>query len=353
MSAPRWMLYGANGYTGELIADAALARGMRPLLAGRNRAAIEAMGQRLDLEVRVFTLDDPDSITRALEEVDAIVLAAGPFSRTSAPVVAGCLRTNTHYLDITGELDVFLACHEHDLQARETGCTLMPGVGFDIVPTDCLAVALKEALPTATHLELAVQALSGFSQGTAKTVMESLGGPAYVTRDGALVAVPMGRDRIEATFGDRQWPAIAAPIADGFTAHLSTGIPNVSAYAGISPRLIKRLDRWRWAMPAMRSKTLQAVGKRLVELRPRGPDEGERERGHARAWGRVRDAEGNTRTGSVLTPEAYAFTADSALVCLAGILAGEAPVGFQTPASAFGSDLILRCASCELRVDAA
>jgi short subunit dehydrogenase-like uncharacterized protein len=262
------------------------------------------------------------------------------------------LRTGTHYLDITGELEVFLACHEHDLQAREAGCVLMPGVGFDVVPTDCLAMALVEALPEATHLEIAVQAMASFSQGTAKTALESLGGSAYVTRDGALVEIPMARDRVEATFGDDVWPAVSAPIADVFTAHLSTGIPNVSAFAGMPPRLLESLDRWRWAMPAMRSKTLQGIAKRVIELRPRGPDERDRQTRHGRAGGRVRDASGKTVTGTVTTPEVYAFTADATLVCLAAILADEASPGYATPASAFGSDLILRCANCEMRTQA-
>lgn len=147
-----WMVYGANGYTGRLIAELAVQRGERPILAGRSHEKVEPIAAALGLEHRAFDL----SQARAhLEDVDAVVHCAGPFAHTSTAMVDACLRTRTHYLDITGEIDVFESIGLRDIDARKAGIVLLPGAGFDVVPTDCLAAILKNALPSATHLDLA------------------------------------------------------------------------------------------------------------------------------------------------------------------------------------------------------
>ncbi|MFY0531964.1 saccharopine dehydrogenase NADP-binding domain-containing protein [Nannocystis pusilla] len=142
-----WVLYGANGYTGELIARQAASEGLRPILAGRDATAIGRLAGELGLEARVFGLDDPAALARGIAGAALVLHAAGPFSRTSAPMVAACLESKIHYLDITGEIPVFEACRAQGARARERGVVLMPGVGFDVVPSDCLAKSLAEALP--------------------------------------------------------------------------------------------------------------------------------------------------------------------------------------------------------------
>src|SRR6266511_6382060 len=161
-----WMLYGANGYTGELIAAEAVRRGLRPILAGRRGAAIGPMASRLRCEARIFPLDDPQTIAGQLEDADTVLLAAGPFSATSAPMLEACLLTGTHYLDVTGDIPVVEACYARDAEARSRGCVVMPAVGFIVVASDCLAVALKEALPDATRLEIAYGGNTSFWRGT-------------------------------------------------------------------------------------------------------------------------------------------------------------------------------------------
>jgi len=135
----KWMLYGANGYTGALIAEEAKRRGLTPVLAGRRADAVRPLAERLGLPHEVFPLEDHVALDRALERVDAVLLAAGPFSPTSRAVVDACIRTRRHYLDVTGEIAVFEAIFARDAEARERGAVLLPGVGFDVVPSDCLA----------------------------------------------------------------------------------------------------------------------------------------------------------------------------------------------------------------------
>src|SRR5690606_35660895 len=168
-----FLLYGANGYTGRLILERALAEGLRPLLAGRNAEEIGALAVRHGLESSVFPLDDARALEAALRETRVVLLAAGPFSRTSGPVVEACLRAGAHYLDITGEIGVFEAIAARDAEARAAGVALLPGVGFDVVPTDCLAAHLKRRLPPATRLALAFQGAGGVSRGTALTAVEN------------------------------------------------------------------------------------------------------------------------------------------------------------------------------------
>ena len=170
-----WMIYGANGYTGELAAREAVARGLRPVLAGRNGETVGALARELGLEHRAFGLDDPSALVRGIEGMAAVLHCAGPFVHTSRAMVAACLAARAHYLDITGEIAVFEKVLARGEQAREAGVALLPGVGFDVVPTDCLAARLAAALPDATELVLAFASNgAAISRGTQKTMIESL-----------------------------------------------------------------------------------------------------------------------------------------------------------------------------------
>src|SRR5215216_5509630 len=138
-----FLIYGANGYTGELIAREAVKRGLSPILSGRSQNKIEPLAKELDLTFRTFSLEDKKSLEYTLKEVDFVLHSAGPFSITSRPMVEACLRMGKHYLDITGEIAVFETMAERDAAAKEAGIMIMSGVGFDVVPSDCLARHLK------------------------------------------------------------------------------------------------------------------------------------------------------------------------------------------------------------------
>ena len=155
-----WLLYGAYGYTGELIAREAAARGLHPILAGRNEAKLKPLAEELSLDWRAFALGDESAVAKQLDGCDAVLHCAGPFSKTAAPMMKACIAAGVHYLDITGELEVIEAAAALGEQAKEAGVVLMPAAGFDVVPTDCLATMLKEKLPEATHLQLALAGLT-------------------------------------------------------------------------------------------------------------------------------------------------------------------------------------------------
>ena len=169
-----FLLYGSTGFVGDAIARLAVQSGLRPLLAGRDAAKLEIQAAELGVEHRVFRLEDSTAMDRALKEVAVVLHCAGPYLYTFKPMLAGCLRTGTHYLDITGEIPVYEALASRDAEAKAQGVMLLPGVGFDVVPTDCLAVHLKQRLPSATRLTLAFhsQGPAGLPPGTQRTAIE-------------------------------------------------------------------------------------------------------------------------------------------------------------------------------------
>src|SRR5829696_2843358 len=183
MTSGRVLIYGSNGYTGRLIVERALERGLRPVLAGRNAAEVQRQADELGLEHRVFSLDDPRAVDAGLVGVGVVMHCAGPFARTSRPMADACLRTRVHYLDITGEIAVFEALAARDAEAKASGVMLLPGVGFDVVPSDCLAAHLARRLPTATRLTLAFRSAGRMSRGTALTAIDRISDGGLVRRN--------------------------------------------------------------------------------------------------------------------------------------------------------------------------
>jgi len=341
-----WMIYGANGYTGRLIAREARARGLAPILAGRNAEQVQALAGELGFEHRVFGLG-ADELRRGLEGVSLVLHCAGPFSATCGPMLEACLAQKVHYLDITGEIDVFAHCHAQDARARQAGIVVLPGAGFDVVPTDCTAALLGQDLPDATHLVLAFDAGGGLSPGTAKTSVEGLGNGGRVRVDGALVRVPLG-------FKSRTFErpptdiapastrtAVTIPWGDVYTSYVSTGIPNVEVYTTVPPATVARLRRLRWFGPLLRLKFVQDWMKARVERTVKGPSESKRHGSESIVWGEVRNAAGQQRARRLRVPNGYDITVTASLGIVERLLR-EAPAGgYYTPSRLMGAGYVL------------
>jgi short subunit dehydrogenase-like uncharacterized protein len=340
MTGP-WILYGANGYTGELVARLAVGLGHRPILAGRRADAVCALAEELCLERRLFSLDEPARIDQALAGMSLVLHCAGPFSHTSRAMADACLRTGTHYLDLTGEIEVFEALAARDREARDRDVMLLPGCGFDVVPSDCLALHLRNRLPGARRLALAVSGSGRISRGTALTAIEGLGRGGRVRRAGALTAVPPAWRTRRIDFGEGERPAITIPLGDLTTAWHSTGIPDIELYLAASPALRALAVGSRYLGPLLGSAAFRLLLAARVRAGAPGPTEEERRRGRAFVWGEVEDAEGGRAVSRLATPEGYTFTARAALAVIARVLAGHAPAGYQTPATAYGPDFVL------------
>ncbi len=334
-----FLIYGAYGYTGELIARFAAESGLKPILAGRDAAKVEAIAERFGFEWRAFGLDETEKLDAALGEVELVLHCAGPFSITSERMVEACLRTKRHYLDITGEIAVFESIAALDRKALEAGVMLMPGVGFDVVPSDCLAKSLKDRLPTATELTLAFYGLGRISHGTQATMTMNVGRGGAVRRNGEIVSVPSAYKTREIDFGEVRKTGVTIPWGDVSTAFYSTGIPNIEVYTIVpdSSRTLLKLSRYiGWILATA---PVQSILQKQIP--PGGPSDEERAAGKTYLWGRATDDSGNAVEARQFGPEGYTLTALTALMIVEKILGGEFCAGFQTPAKCYGADLIL------------
>jgi short subunit dehydrogenase-like uncharacterized protein len=334
------LIYGSYGYTGGLIAREAVARGGSPAVAGRDGRAVATQADELGVEGRTFDL--ADGIERHLTPFDAVLNCAGPFVETAEPLVEACLETGTDYVDVTGEFPVFEWLRQRDAAAREAGCTILPGVGFDVVPSDCLAAFLAARLPDADRLTLGIKGGGGLSRGTARTLVGHLGDGGVVRRNGRLVRVPTAFRSREIDFGDGPEHAVTIPWGDVVTAAHSTGIESIEVYAAAPPwtkRLLPVADSLGWLLER---RPVDGLAKWLIDARLDGPDGRDLATGSAVVWGEVADASAGRRVrGRLRTPNPYALTAESAVTAAERVLEGDVSAGFRTPASAFGADFAL------------
>jgi short subunit dehydrogenase-like uncharacterized protein len=338
-----FLLYGANGYTGELIARRAKGLGLSPVLAGRTASKVEPLAEELGFECRVFPLDTPDQIADNLQGVKAVLHAAGPFIHTAGPMMKACLQQQVHYLDITGEIPVFEMAAAYGPKAAKAGIMIMPGTGFDVVPTDCMALFLKQQLPDATHLQLAFATRgSRFSRGTALTMAESLGEGGAMRKNGKIIRQPLGHATMTVDFADDfSRFVMAIPWGDVSTAYYTTGIPNVETFTAVHPKThryvkLQKYFNWLLRLPFVRN-----MAKKRVKSGPAGPSAQQRKEGRSLVWGKVWNAKGEERRARSEMPEGYGLTAATSLIVMQKVLAGQAPAGFQTPAAAYGHGLIL------------
>jgi len=337
----RILIYGANGYTGALIAEEAVRRGLKPILAGRNRDALEVLAQRLKVTRRVFELRDHAEVVRNLEGVDVVLNCAGPFVNTCEPLLEACLERKIHYLDITGEIDVFALCHHAHLRAKHQGVVVAPGVGFDVVPTDCVAAMLKQRLPDANELVVAFEAGGGPSPGTARTSVAGLARGGRVRRNGELIDVALAFKTREFERDGLHRSAMTIPWGDVYTAFVSTGIPNIETYMAVSPKTIARTRWLRYAQPLMRFDPLLKFLEARAVASARGPDAERRRETGCYVWGEVRNAAGREAKLALKTPNGYALTVDAALGILEHVLRANAPGGYYTPSQLVGADFVL------------
>lgn len=338
-----FLLYGAYGYTGRLITRFAKAFGLQPILAGRNEQKLEEMSAEFGYDYLAFDLADGKALQAALSRVEVVLHAAGPFAYTAKPMIEACLKSKTHYLDITGEIDVFELAHTYDQAAKDAGIMIMPGTGFDVVPTDCMAKYLSEHLPDATHLELAFAMRGGgVSHGTAQTMVEGMGEGGMVRRNGKMTKVRLGHIAKTIPFNDdyHRW-AMAIPWGDVSTAYHTTGIPNIVTLTKVPKSASQMAKVLPFVGGVLRMPWVRNIMRKRVEAAPAGPTDKERVAAKSLIWGQVRNAVGTLISASFQGPEGYTLTANTSLLITQKVLNGETFAGFQTPAGAYGKDLVM------------
>ena len=339
-----FLIYGSYGYTGQLIVERAVELGFRPLLAGRREEQLRAQAQKYNLEYRAFSLDDTSRLDSALLEVDAVLHCAGPFVHTYQQMAEACLRTKRHYVDISGEIAGFVALAAMNVQAKEAGIMFLPGAGFDVVPSDCLASHLNQRLLSASHLRLFIRGVgAGASRGTAKSAVENMHRGGMIRRDGKLVQVPPAWHVREQDFGRGPVRTVTIGWGDVSTAYYSTGIPNIETYFAFPNSYINVLKSMRVIGPLLYNRPAKNFLKFMINrFTEPGPNEEKRKQGFAIMIGEVTDPHGGRAVSKLISPEGYTCTALTTVEIMKRILNGEIKPGFQTPSLAYGADFILQ-----------
>jgi short subunit dehydrogenase-like uncharacterized protein len=338
-----FLLYGSTGFLGDAIARLAVQKGMAPIVAARNADRLKAQATELSLDYRVLPLEDPNAIDAALKDVAAVLNCAGPYIHTFKPMVESCLRLGRHYLDITGELPVYEAIADCDAQARAKGVMLLPGVGFDVVPTDCLAVHLKQRLPSATRLTMAFQSRgpAGLPPGTQRTMIELIPYGNRVRRNGQLVVPKRSLKTRRIDFGRGPVQATRLTWGDVFMAHHSTGIPNIEDYAVFPKSVRRQMALFDILRPLFKLKAMRNLLKRGVKP---GSTPEQRAMTTTHVWGEVVDDQSRKAASRLHGPEGgVTWTSHAAMAAVEKVLACKVSPGFQTPARVFGADFVLEC----------
>lgn len=337
------LIYGCYGYTGRLITEYAKRANLQPILSGRDEERTRTLAQEYGFEYRTFDLDDAEVVKKNLEDIKVLLHCAGPFKYTARVMAKACLHTKTHYLDITGEYQVFEDLARLDKEAENVGIVIMPGVGFDVVPSDCLALYLKEKLPTANKLELALLQKGGrLSHGTAITVTENMGLGCVVREKGKLVTLPAGQLTREINLGDKVRTAAAIPWGDISTAFRSTKIPNITVYNFLPDKVIRSMRLSNYLSIVLQWQFVKRFLINRIKKRPPGPNENERKNAASFIWGEVKNDIGITKSALLELPEGYTLTAMTAVEIAQRMMNSTSLKGYNTPAMAFGKDFILQ-----------
>jgi short subunit dehydrogenase-like uncharacterized protein len=335
------LLYGSYGYTGTLIVDLLKKENIKVTLSGRNEEKLKKQAESVDMNFIPLSLNEKGNLESVLKKFDVIVNCAGPFIHTVDIVIEACLKTKTHYIDITGEIEVFEKLRWRDAQAKENEIFMLPGAGFDVVPTDCLATFLLNQLPDASFLEMGFMSNSGLSRGTALTMSESIHKGGAIRKEGKIKSVPIAYSSRTIEKEGKSFSFMSIPWGDVSTAYHSTGIPNVILYAGAHPKTIAKMKRFNSFKSIFGWTWVKKIVNYYINKNIKGPSEELRNKSRVWVWGEVRNDTGKTVFAELDTPEGYQLTASSVVTIIKKLEMKPLDPGFYTPSRAFGADYIL------------
>ena len=337
------MLYGANGYTSRLIINELIGQNIKPILAGRNKEKINSLADKHGFDSSIFSLDNPDNIDDNLKRIDVIINAAGPYSLTAKSLIDSCIRTKTHYIDITGEIDVFVYAESKNEEATDAGIIICPGVGFDVIPTDCISYMLKEKIPDANELNICFFSENGRpSIGTAKTSIEGLSNGGKIRKDGKIEQVPLAHSVKEIDYGQGPKMAMSIPWGDVATAYYSTGIPNIIVYTPRSESGINKIKKLRKWLFILKLKFVQNYIKNKMEKKIINGGDSDEQRAKSKmwVWAEVKNKKGKIESGYFQVANGYDVTGYGAMFFAKNIMENKFAGGYYTPSLLLGSDIL-------------
>jgi short subunit dehydrogenase-like uncharacterized protein len=347
---PGIVVYGATGFTGRLVVPALLAAGIEVVVAGRNADRLRRVAASAGVPFRVARLENPAELDAAFGDADVVLNVAGPFVETARPVIEACLRSRVHYLDVSGELISFLMAQRYDAQAKERGIMLMPGAGFVIVPSDCLAAHLTRRMRDATSLRLGLSHVDLVSRGTMRAMFSMVRRDVTIRRHGALTSVPAGHLEREIDYGGGPRMSVAISWADVATAYQTTGIPNTEAYAEVGSLVRDAYQLGAWSAELLRVPPWRWAVDLLADGWPEGPSAEQRLDGRRSITVEVENGGRWSCVSRLELPDGYTVTPPIAAGVVSRVLSGQVVRGFTTPGGLFGPDFILEIEGVE-RID--
>ncbi|MDJ0789011.1 MAG: saccharopine dehydrogenase NADP-binding domain-containing protein [Myxococcota bacterium] len=337
----RVVVYGATGFTGRLVIDELIRAGIEPVLAARDARRLRTLRAELALESFACRVEEVGRMRRLLRAGDVVLSAAGPFRETALPLAEACLGAGAHYLDLSGEARATAEVSRLHDRATRRGTMLLPGVGFDVVPSDCLAAHVSRKAPGAEWLRIGISGLDQVSRGSALTISRQLGRKVDVRRSGHLTSVVAGTLWHSFDFGSGARPSTAVSWADVVTAWYTTAVPNVTVYFDASPAVAATMLASGWIGDLAQAPPWRHFVDFHLPTLEEGPDAERRAR--ARAVIVCEAGRGSTclARARLESPGAYDVSAASAARIARRVSEGDFEAGFQTPGRLFGADFAL------------
>ena len=334
---PSWLLYGATGYTGRIIAEAAKARGFEPVLAGRNTTALAALAAQLGLKFRAFELSDYTATDKGLSGVKLSLNCAGPFDHTGSPLASACIRNSVHYLDIAGEINPIRSIQRLHGRAIEERVMLLCGVGFGCMPSEALLAYIQQQRPGVVSAQLAFAIDGGVSKGTLESLEQSLKLPGYSLDRGQLIAAKPGAVKLMVDFGQggKRKCATNPWRGDMYTAQVGLSYKHIESYSEFPWYVFDLFKKPEMTEGAGLLGKLYLFAKKRL---PAGPSAAKRALSKSYIWAEGVDEDGRKAGGVITGPDAYTLTADCALFAVEQVLSGRIMPGFSNCGQLFGTE---------------
>lgn len=341
LTQPALLIYGASGYSAQLIIEELVSRNMKPILAGRNETVIKPLAEKFNCSYKIFDLANDEKVIAALEGVHTVLNCAGPFKYTAKDLMDACLKTKTNYLDITGEIPAMHLAFSLNRAAKENGIVILPSVGFDVIPTDCLAKRLKEKMPNATHLKLGLINKRGkISRGTWLTSLEFLEGKGKIRRNGKIVDSEIAEFTVNVKTKNFSFRGVSIPWGDVYSSYRSTRIPNVEVYLALPRFVVQFRSLFIFLLSILKVNAVKNLVANYIKKNLTGPNKIIRDTTGTYVWGKVENAKGQTIEEIYQFMEAYNLTAKGAAECAERVLKNALQPGTYTPSLAFGSEFM-------------
>jgi hypothetical protein len=372
----RIVVFGATGFTGRLATEALLRRGVRPVLAGRDQARLQALARDLggELETAQVSVEDPATIAAALESGDVLVTTVGPFSRFGDAAAEAAIAAGAHYIDSAGEPGFNRRILDHyGPQAAATGVAMLPAFAPEwVLGSFAGGLALEKAGSQAVRVDtgyFAVEASTGkplgliplllmFSSASLASGTSLFGDKGFAWTDGGLVSERWGKHHRSFDVGDQRITGLSTGGSEHLTLpQVYPQLRDVNVYLGWFnrasaimqaastiggpllrwPALRRALDRIvGWTTRSRRRPATSEVGRVRSLTAAIAYDEADNElasvqvdgphpytaTGELLAWGAIRVSEGVVEKTGALGP-LQAFSLDE-------LRAGCAEVGLRT-----------------------